>query len=222
MARLAPISLARPIARSIAAAWPDNTTWLGSLSLATSQTCPPAAAAAIFFASSRSAPSSAAIVPTPTGTAACIAWPRILSSFAVFGSPKEPAAHKAEYSPRLWPATNCAALRRSTPPSLVSTANTATAWAMIAACAFSVSLSSSSGPSLISLKRCWFSASSTSPNTSRAAALASARPEPMPTAWLPCPGKRNARMVPLFVYAFAGGGLGRTGRDAKPAGEQHG
>ena len=37
-------------------------------------------------------------------------------------------------------------------------------------------------------------------NTSRAARLASASAAPMPTAWLPCPGNRNARIVfPLFV-----------------------
>ena len=32
--------------------------------------------------------------PTPTGTAACIAWPRSLSSFAVVARSNEPAAHK--------------------------------------------------------------------------------------------------------------------------------
>ena len=66
---------------------------------------------------------------------------------------------------------------------------------MIAGCAFSVSLSSSSGPSRISRNRFWPSASSTSAKTSRAAALASASAAPMPTAWLPCPGKMNARIA---------------------------
>ena len=75
-----------------------------------------------------------------------------------------------------------------------ASANTAIECAMIAGCAFSVSLSSSSGPSRISRNRFWPSASSTSSKTSRAARLASASAAPMPTAWLPCPGKMNARI----------------------------
>ena len=65
---------------------------------------------------------------------------------------------------------------------------------LIAGCAFSVSLSSSSGPSRISRNRLCPSASSTSSNTSRAERLAPASAAPMPTAWLPCPGNSNARI----------------------------
>ena len=43
--------------------------------------------------------------PSPTGTAACIARPRSLSSRAVVDRSSAPAAHKAVYSPRLCPAT---------------------------------------------------------------------------------------------------------------------
>ena len=144
-----------------------------------------AAAAAILPASSRSAPSSAAIAPTPTGTAACIARPRSLSNLAVVARSNDPAAHSAEYSPRLCPATNCAAFSRLTPPSFVSARNTASACAMIAGWAFSVSVNCSTGPWRISLNSPCPSASSTSPNTSRAARLASASAAPIPTAWLP-------------------------------------
>src|SRR6202042_2015061 len=61
--------------------------------------------------------------------------------------------------------------------------------------AFSVRVRSDSGPSHISFDSFWDSASSTSWNTSRAGAKASARSLPMPTFWLPCPGKRNARVI---------------------------
>ena len=216
-ARLAPISLASSIARSIAPLWPEITTWLGSLSLATSHTSPCAAASAIFCASSRSAPSSAAIAPTPTGTACCIAWPRSFSSFAVVARSNVPAAHNAEYSPRLWPATKLATSGRGN----ASVRNTASELAMIAGCAFSVSLSSSSGPSLISRNRFWPSASSTSANTSFAARLASANAAPMPTAWLPCPGKMNARIV-APVQLSTGGATRPTRRTCQARGTKDG
>ena len=66
-----------------------------------------------------------------------------------------------------------------------SVRSTAIECAMIAGCAFSVSLRSSSGPSRISRNRFCPSASSTSAKTSRAARLASASAAPMPTDWLP-------------------------------------
>ncbi len=47
-----------------------------------SQTWPCAAASATARAASMSRPSSAAIAPSPTGTACCIAWPRRLTSRA--------------------------------------------------------------------------------------------------------------------------------------------
>ena len=47
----------------------------------------------------------------------------------------------------------------------------------------------------------WPSASSTSWKTSRACGLAAASALPMPTAWLPCPGKMNARICLSLVKA---------------------
>jgi hypothetical protein len=47
----------------------------------------------------------AAMAPTPTGTAACMALPRMRRSRAVSASEKVPAAQSAEYSPSEWPAT---------------------------------------------------------------------------------------------------------------------
>jgi hypothetical protein len=66
--------------------------------------------------------------PLPNGTAACIAWPRRLSSRAVVERSKLPAAQSALYSPRLCPATNCALAARS----MSSVRSTAKACAMIA------------------------------------------------------------------------------------------
>ena len=75
------------------------------------------------------------------------------------------------------------------------------ALAMIAGWAFSVSVSASSGPSRITAESFCPSASSTSSNTSRAAALASASSAPMPTFWLPWPGKMNALIANSFRRA---------------------
>ena len=107
-ARLAPLALAISIARSTAALLPETTTCPGALSLATPQTSPCAASAATSSTAGRSSPRIAAMAPCPTGTACCIAWPRIFSSLAVSESEKVPAAQSAEYSPSEWPATNAA------------------------------------------------------------------------------------------------------------------
>jgi hypothetical protein len=56
---------------------------------------------------------------------------------------------------------------------------------MIAGCAFSVSVSASSGPSAMIADSFCPSASSASSNTARATLLAAARSTPMPTFWLP-------------------------------------
>ncbi len=195
-----PCSLARATARSMAPLWPESTTWPGSLSLATSQTSPSAAAAASAVALSRSAPSSAHIAPTPTGTAACIACPRSLSSRAVSASENAPTAHNAVYSPSECPATHSPLAAIDRPASFSNTRSTAIALAMIAGWALAVSTSSSSGPSRMIRDRFCPSASSTSSNTSRATALASASSAPMPTLWLPCPGNTNA-VIALSFWA---------------------
>ena len=183
-------------ARSIAPLWPEITTWVGSLSFATVQISPSASAAsARSSALATSAPSSAAIAPSPTGTARCIACPRNFSSRAVSPSGIAPAAHSALYSPSECPATQPATSDSFTPPSFSSTRSTAMDSAMIAGWAFSVSISSFAGPSFMSANSFWPSASSTSSNSSRAWGLAAARSAPMPTFWLPCPGKMNARIA---------------------------
>jgi hypothetical protein len=100
------------MARSIAALAPLRTTCPGALSLAIWQTNPVAslASAATFAAISSSAPSSAIMAPSPTGTATCIACPRIFNKRAASAMLKVPAAASAEYSPSEWPATKRAEL----------------------------------------------------------------------------------------------------------------
>ena len=102
------------------------------------------------------------------------------------------AAASALYSPNEWPATRRAVCATSTPPSRSMTRSTASDIAINAGCAFSVSVSCSGGPSNISFESFCFSVSSTSSKTSRAARKAAARSWPIPTAWLPWPGKINA------------------------------
>jgi len=103
-----------------------------------------------------------------------------------------PAAASALYSPSEWPATTTAFWRRATPPSFSSTRSTARECAIRAGWVFSVRMSSSPGPSNIRRESFCFRVSSTSSNTSRAAEKAPARSRPMPTAWLPWPGKMKA------------------------------
>ena len=100
-------------------------------------------------------------------------------------SENAPAAHSALYSPSEWPATHSALSASTIPKSFSSTRAVATELAMIAGCALAVMVSSLSGPSFINADSFCLSASSTSSNTSRACALASASSTPMPTFWLP-------------------------------------
>ncbi len=192
----APSSLAASMALSTAILAPEMTTFPALLSLATTQTptVDPAFAAASARATSVLGPIRDAIAPSPTGTARCIAWPRSFSSLAVSAKPIAPAAARAEYSPREWPATN-AAFSTPIPNSFSRVRITARLTAMRAGWVFSVRVRSSIGPSRISLLSFWPRASSTSWNTSRALAKASPRSAPMPTAWLPWPGKMKARLM---------------------------
>src|SRR5579872_2404579 len=66
---------------------------------------------------------------------------------------------------------------------------------MMAGWAFCVRVRSLSGPSHMTRDNFCDSASSTSWKISRAGGNASASALPMPTAWLPCPGNRNARVI---------------------------
>ena len=83
MARRAPCPLAISTARSTAALSPETTTWPPPLSLAAWHIWPRAASAATATACSKSSPRSAAIAPLPTGTAFCMARPRMRRSRAV-------------------------------------------------------------------------------------------------------------------------------------------
>ncbi len=203
---LAPSSLAFSTAMSTAAFSPEMTIWPALLSLATTTT--PAAEPALQASSARArsvlAPISTAIAPTPTGTARCMAWPRSLSRRAVSLSEKVPAAAWAEYSPSEWPATYVA-WAQAMPKSFSSTRAAASDTAMMAGWAFSVRVSWSSGPSNIRADSFWPNAASTSAKTSRAVANWSNRSLPMPTLWLPWPGKTNASVMShLFKNVAAG------------------
>ena len=110
MARFAPLALASSQARSTAALWPEITTCPLLLSLAAWHTSPWAASLATAATSAKSNPRMAAMAPTPTGVAACMALPRMRRSRAVSLSENVPAAASAEYSPSEWPPTNFAVL----------------------------------------------------------------------------------------------------------------
>ncbi|MNY20563.1 hypothetical protein D3C86_1540490 [compost metagenome] len=105
MARLAPFSEAIAAAFSTAALPPEITSWPPPLSLAIWQTPRMPASSQIADTASCSSPMIAAIAPSPTGTAACMALPRIRRRRAVSATEKVPAAQSAEYSPSEWPAT---------------------------------------------------------------------------------------------------------------------
>ena len=93
-----------------------------------------------------------------------------------------PAHTCAEYSPRLWPATNAGSKPRD-----ASSRHAATLTVRIAGCVFSVSRSWSSGPSKHRRLSGSPSASSASANVSRQTSNASASALPMPTACDPVP-----------------------------------
>jgi hypothetical protein len=135
------------------------------------------------------------MAPAPTGTAFCIASPRVRSSRAVSETLRLPAAASAEYSPSEWPATKAASLATENPASLSSTRKVAIDTAISAGCAFSVSCRVSPGPSQMTEVSFSPSAASTSSNTARAAGNASASALPMPTACDPCPGNVNAAVI---------------------------
>ena len=87
------------------------------------------------------------MAPTPTGTAFCMARPRIRNSRAASAIESDCAAASAEYSPSEWPATKAASRARFKPASASSTRMAASETAINAGWAFSVSVSVSAGPS---------------------------------------------------------------------------
>ena len=84
----------------------------------------------------------AAIAPTPTGTASCISSPRRRTSRSASANASAPAATRAEYSPRLCPATATGAR-----PAAAAARQVAIEAVRIAGWVLAVSCSSSSGPS---------------------------------------------------------------------------
>ena len=167
MALFAPFSVASFTAALTPFAAPEITSCPPPLSLAISQTPSPRTELQISATMFSSRPIIAAIAPSPTATASCIAFPRILSSRAVSARLKVPAAQRAEYSPRECPATNETLFLRSR-PFFSSTLITAIETAINAGCALAVNVKTSSGPSNITDESFSPKASSTSSKTDRA------------------------------------------------------
>ena len=147
---------------------------------------------------SSSRPSTTSIAPSPSGTAACIARPRRWTKRTASVNDSAPAQHKAEYSPRLWPAM-AAGLG---PPCARQRSQSATLAVRIAGCVSSVRFSVASGPELTSSQSGWLIASPASSKRSLIAAFALAWSASMPTAWEPCPGKTIAS-VTVFRSSYA-------------------
>ena len=136
------------------------------------------------------------MVPGFRSQASCISLPRRSTNLAVSETSRTPAAARAVYSPRLWPAmTTGAGIAESSSCSSIALMQ-ARLTAMMAGWAFTVCFSSSSGPRNSISVRGRPSASSTCSNTSRAAGDCSYSSRPIPTAWAPWPGNRKAALVP--------------------------
>ena len=162
------------------------TTCPGMFMLAGLTTSPSAASAHARATSPASRPITAAIAPRPTGTASCMNRPRRRTIRTASAKSNVPAHTCAEYSPRLWPATNAGSNPRDASSRLAATLTV-----RMAGCVFSVRRSWSSGPSKIRRLSGSPSASSASSNVARQTSNASASAFPMPTVCDPCPGKMN-------------------------------
>src|SRR5438094_2761285 len=138
----APAAVQASAARSTAAASPAITIWPGPFMLAGLTTWPWAASRQAFSTVGRPRPMMAAIAPWPAGTASCMYCPRRRTATTASFRSIAPAATRAEYSPRLWPATHSARAPRA-----CSARKAATLVARIAGCVLAVSCSSASGPS---------------------------------------------------------------------------
>ncbi len=180
--RRKPSSWAIAIAACTPAREPDSTTWPGALSLAICTAPLASAFSTTRSANSISAPIKAAIAPSPTGTAACIASPLIRSNLAPVDMSKTPTAERAEYSPSEWPATKSPNSASDLPLCSLIAATTASELANKAGCAFAVSVNSSAGPSAIRADSFCPRASSTCASTSRAAFDADANETAIPGA----------------------------------------
>ena len=177
-----PRALRISMAASTASAWPAMTIWPGPLKLAGTTTRPVWVWAVRQAASTSAAltPRMAAMAPTPTGTATCMARPRSRTVATAAPKVRAPAATRALYSPREWPATKSGLGRRAP-----KARTTMVLWVRMAGWVCSVSFSWSSGPWAISAERGNPRTSSASWSTAWAAGSAAARSTPMPTAWEP-------------------------------------
>ena len=130
------------------------------------------------------------MAPAPTGTASCMYRPRFRTSAAASRNFIAPAATRAEYSPRLCPATKSGWI-----PFASRTRKTAVDIVSIAGWVFSVSFSFSSGPSNERREIGKSKATSASAKATRASGNFSERSRPMPAYWEPCPGNRKATFM---------------------------
>ena len=119
-----------------------------------------------------------------------MARPRSRTSLVTSPTSTESAAAIAAYSPTLWPITTSGFTfsLACTARSAASDAVTSAGWVM------SVSESRSIGPSKHTLRRSKSTSAEASSNTALASGNALAISRPMPTRWLPCPGKQNATL----------------------------
>ena len=129
------------------------------------------------------------MAPCPAGTASCMYRPRLCTSFTASAKFNVPAATKAEYSPRLCPATKSAPIRFSE-----SAQSAAMETVRIAGCVLAVSFNSSSVPSKQIFDMEKPSALSASAKIARAAGDFSASSLPMPAYCEACPGNMNATL----------------------------
>ena len=161
--------------------------------------------------SASSAPSTAAIAPTPVGAASCISCPRRRTRCAPSFSESAPAATSAVYSPRLCPASSAGA----GPPCCCHARHTAMPAASSAGWVYSVRLSISSGPPCDSAHRSTPAPSEASSNVSRTIGCSSDSSASMPTDCEPWPGNTKARCVEVTRTPCV-----KTGRDdtGEPAG----
>src|SRR5580704_6312771 len=155
--------------------------------LAGSQISPWAASEQTVVTFSRSIPRIAAMAPTPAGTASCIYLPRLRTVRTASEKLSVPAATWAEYSPKLCPAT-----KLGFKPFSHKTRQAAVDAVRIAGWVISVIRNFSSGPSKHNCDSLKPSASSASSKVWRATEYFSASSLPIPTAWDPWPGNRNA------------------------------
>ena len=198
IARLAPLALAISTARSTAARSPETTTWPGPLSLA--------ACADLALGAPPRRPARGCVEVEPEqrrhgaladrhgllhGPAADAEQPRRIGEVE--------AARRGQrgiFAERVAGDVGDASAERRRPRAS-STRSAAMLTAISAGWAFSVRVSSRPGPPRSSPDSFSPSASSTSSKTARASGKASASALPMPTAWLPWPGKVNATVIRL-------------------------